>query len=617
MKLRLALLIMMVFVAACGGGGNAQNGTTAGINGAAQKGPFIKGSTITIQELDSRLSPTGVTFNVQTTDDSGRFSLDSKVQSPYVEVIAEGYYFDEVTGALSSAPLTLRAIAEASSLATVNVNILTTLERNRLVNLMNNGMSFQDAKTRAESDVLQAFHITDGVSRFEAMDISRQGDQNAILLAVSSLLESIAVNQAGASQNTVAQLSQLISDIASDIALNGALTDPTIMSEITDAGVNLDLAGVKANLIKRYNDLGQQVALPDFAQYIDSQGNGIINKNVSTTAPTVSMIGSYGAGPLNSLVLSPSGNKVYVTGVGNKAYADDSYKKLQIIDVSTPTSPVLVGVENSPVKAQFGTYDYPGGWDLQLSGDCSKVYVAEPPGIVQTIDVSNPSSPAVTGAVGVSVGQMTSIVLNKVSGAAYVYNSMGALDILDLSNPASPSLSQNIALPYMQPGLILGLALSNDYQTLYVEAGGRLYLYDVSNPQSPVLISDLGTPILSNEGGGVAISADGSKAFTSFMDFRVIDISNPAAPKTIGISSQYPDAQQIAWKYGIAISPDQKRAYVTHNDTFSVYDLTDLTKPTSIGRYNVPGARNIILSPDGKKVYLATANGLQIWSTGY
>ena len=77
-----------------------------------QKGQFIQGSVVTIQELNERLQPTGKSYQTQILDDMGSFELTSDIDSRYVEIIAEGFYFNEVTGNLSDAPLTLRSLSD-------------------------------------------------------------------------------------------------------------------------------------------------------------------------------------------------------------------------------------------------------------------------------------------------------------------------------------------------------------------------------------------------------------------------------------------------------------------------------------------------------------------------
>jgi hypothetical protein len=96
------------------------------VAGVVQKGPFIRGSSVVVQSLDANLAPTGQTFEAVTSDDLGSFSIPVHVTSRYIEVVATGYYFDELTGSLSAAPLTLRALADLGGSPTVDVNLLTS-----------------------------------------------------------------------------------------------------------------------------------------------------------------------------------------------------------------------------------------------------------------------------------------------------------------------------------------------------------------------------------------------------------------------------------------------------------------------------------------------------------
>ncbi|MEI6389134.1 MAG: InlB B-repeat-containing protein, partial [Spirochaetota bacterium] len=83
-----------------------------GIKGNIQKGPFSSGTSITIQALDANLDPLGTSYQTVTTDDFGAFALGSQITSRYVEIIAKGYYFNEIAGSLSPSELTLRAYTD-------------------------------------------------------------------------------------------------------------------------------------------------------------------------------------------------------------------------------------------------------------------------------------------------------------------------------------------------------------------------------------------------------------------------------------------------------------------------------------------------------------------------
>ena len=103
------LALLAICSTSCGGGGGnptpptitSQPQNVAAALGA-QKGPLIKGSTVTAQELDASLTPTGKQYSFQTDSDLGTFSPTSAFTSQYIGVNATGYYFDELANAVSS-----------------------------------------------------------------------------------------------------------------------------------------------------------------------------------------------------------------------------------------------------------------------------------------------------------------------------------------------------------------------------------------------------------------------------------------------------------------------------------------------------------------------------------
>ena len=269
----LVWLIVLLSVILCVAVGCDPAGSgTRTVDGNVQKGPFIAGSSITVQELDSQFTPIGRTYQTTTTDDLGSFSLGSQIRSDLIEIISHGFYFDEVGGNLSAANLTVRSAVDITVRETANVNILTSLARDRIGHLVQNeGLPFAAACDQAESEVLAAFHIGDGdVPRFASMDISEFGDGNAILLAVSAILQS---------DNTVAELSELIASFVLDIRSDGAINNAAIVSEIQANSVGLDLAAVRTNLADRYTTLGHPIIVPAFEDFVDSDGDGVINRD--------------------------------------------------------------------------------------------------------------------------------------------------------------------------------------------------------------------------------------------------------------------------------------------------------------------------------------------------
>ncbi len=241
------------------------------LKGFIQKGPFIQGSEIKVQELDSSLVPKGTTFLTETENDFGGFTLDKGFSSPFLEVTAFGFYFDEVKGKLSEAGIRFKVLSKPSENKPVNINILTTLERERIKHLINEqNKSFEDARVQAEREILNIFHIPDQIdSSFQEMDIAKNGDANAILLAISAVLQG---------NNGVAELSEMISKISQDIKTDGTLDNGAFVNAITESNINLNLSQIRDNLFKRYESLGLTIDVPKFEDYVDSDGDTVINK---------------------------------------------------------------------------------------------------------------------------------------------------------------------------------------------------------------------------------------------------------------------------------------------------------------------------------------------------
>lgn len=265
---------------------------TYSISGHVQKGPFVQGTEVTVRELDSSLSPTGRTFTGTIADDTGRFTASGELDSPYAELSATGYYFNEVSGALSSGTLTLRAIVDLSDRTTVNVNLLTHLERERVETLVSGEASLADAKTQAQGEILSIFGISgSSIGDSEDLDIAQAGDANAILLAVSAVLQG---------DNTEAELTALLSTIAQDLAADGTVSDTGATNEIRQNAMNLDLAAVRSNVEQRYSDLGVTAEVGGFEAFVDSDGDGTVNWEA------VSFTGLAPSGPGLVATVSPS-----------------------------------------------------------------------------------------------------------------------------------------------------------------------------------------------------------------------------------------------------------------------------------------------------------------------
>lgn len=161
------------------------------LSGFVQKGPFSKGSKISIQELDAvTLLPVGEKIEGTVLNDEGTFSLEfSEFESPYALLTAVGTYRDELTGEKSKATVTLNALVGLTARKSANVNLLTHLEYLRVLYLVREeGLTVAEAKMQAEREVFGAFGISGDFALAEDLNIYSDGDGDAALLAISVIM---------------------------------------------------------------------------------------------------------------------------------------------------------------------------------------------------------------------------------------------------------------------------------------------------------------------------------------------------------------------------------------------------------------------------------------------
>lgn len=101
------------------------------LTGVAQKGPFEKGSKVTVSELvgNGSLEPTGVSFSSIVLDYDGNFAVDTyALKDKLILVSVNGRYVDEYKGDAMGDTVTLYSLNDLSGGCTsANVNLFTHL----------------------------------------------------------------------------------------------------------------------------------------------------------------------------------------------------------------------------------------------------------------------------------------------------------------------------------------------------------------------------------------------------------------------------------------------------------------------------------------------------------
>ena len=204
--------------------------------GFSQKGPFLKGSTVYLYELsDGRtLKQTNGNFTSYITRDDGRYKFSARdLASQYAMIVVEGNYRNEVTGEPSNAPIRLRALTDMRKRSDANINLLTTLEFDRVYHLVTRGdstgkkLTVKQAKKQAQAEIFKAFDIdtTGFKGSAEDLDVFGATDADAALLAISVMLQG---------DGSETDLSVLLTEIASDMETDGTWDNASAKARLAD-----------------------------------------------------------------------------------------------------------------------------------------------------------------------------------------------------------------------------------------------------------------------------------------------------------------------------------------------------------------------------------------------
>ena len=272
--LPLSLALAIIAITACtethvmddvAGGSSDDAGIVAiknkDVAGVSQKGPFVSGSAVTVQELDgATLKQTGKSFKGAIKSDRGDFVVNNvSLESQYAILEVTGYYRREIRDKyyyenISSGMVTLRALTDLSDRNTVNINLLTHLEYDRVMYLVGTGLSLHDAKNQAETEIFNAFGIHGKFANPEDLDIFREGEGNAALLAISMLM---------LRDLSDAEFTEFLAKFAADIETDGKWDDEKTKIKIAIDAYYWDLFYIRAG-IEEWN----WGPVPNFEKYV-------------------------------------------------------------------------------------------------------------------------------------------------------------------------------------------------------------------------------------------------------------------------------------------------------------------------------------------------------------
>ena len=264
--------------------------------GVTQKGPFLKGSTVYLYELsDGRtLKQTNGNFTSNITSNDGRYKFTARdLVSQYAMVVVDGYYRNEVTGNISDAPIRLKAITDMRKRNSVNVNILTQLEFDRVYSLVTRGdkdgnkLTVKQAKRQAQKEILKLFDIElDDDTDAEDMDVFGKTDADAALLAISVLLQG---------DTSATDLSVILTEISNAFAEKGTWTDSMTKAGLADWALKADSENKLALFRKNVAGWHLGDTVPEFEKFVRNYVN--VESGLGTCGDKKNPVGTFARVP--------------------------------------------------------------------------------------------------------------------------------------------------------------------------------------------------------------------------------------------------------------------------------------------------------------------------------
>ncbi len=255
------------------------------VMGKVEKGPMIRGSHVDMRTLDEYMTPTGSFYSATIDNNLGDFNYGAlKINSPYAQLTADGYFFNEIDGELSEGTIKLDAIVDLKDNSTINVNVLTHLKSKRIHHLITTkGMTFKEANAQAQKELLTQFGLQQYASKDASQFSLTSGDDaSGALIAISSLV---------LTDRSDAEIVEYLSILSNEFGKEGAFSQET--KKRIQSGknyLNARLDRISENIKSRYKELGLEVKVKDLAYYFDWDNDGIagneLDKSESVTLST-------------------------------------------------------------------------------------------------------------------------------------------------------------------------------------------------------------------------------------------------------------------------------------------------------------------------------------------
>ncbi|EGQ9886227.1 TPA: hypothetical protein NKQ43_001968 [Vibrio parahaemolyticus] len=260
-----------------GGSDNNNSGQPYQFGGAVQKGPLQPGSVVTAYELNQDLEKTDTSYTTQIEDYEGNYNMNERFNTPYVELVAQGDYFNELTGK-SDEQMRMSAFVDMNAATQVNFNVATAAMKASIMAKVQAGQSFDDAVHETTSELLSLYSYdpdqwADGIN-FYNVNLSNAGDTSTVLLVISASTLTMATENGLTLEQQIEKIGQVLLDPKS-------VQFEEIKQALTQYSLALYKTAAYENTQKYYTDNGLDFDIPHVDYFIDIDGDGVLpNKDL-------------------------------------------------------------------------------------------------------------------------------------------------------------------------------------------------------------------------------------------------------------------------------------------------------------------------------------------------
>lgn len=199
------------------------------IKGVAEFGPFADNSSVKVSSFDLKTLTESPVATASTTGKLGSYSVSGTLNSAVAVVEVSGGFFDFANNGVGLCT-SLKAIVDLRERQTVNVNVLTHIEYERVKTHLAAGLNFTAAKERAQQEVLAALGFKSDSTKFEDISLYQMTDAAENLVSITAaLLHGKTADVAEFYMNAAGQ----------DIAEDGRFDENQVKAAIGDAAFEM------------------------------------------------------------------------------------------------------------------------------------------------------------------------------------------------------------------------------------------------------------------------------------------------------------------------------------------------------------------------------------------